>query len=444
MVGEIKLIASADGAEQTIQLKPGAKYPVQPNTNYKVVVDGQAALPPGTKIVRQGNNLVIKFADGEIVELTDWANTLNSNLVELNGAQAYATDTANFVEVTEIESGPGGLAGAQGQGLGSLGEADITSAAATPAGSGAPAAGAAAMSPGAIAGIVLGVAAVGAAGGGGGGGGGSGPSQPANPAAPTLGLDDNSNTGSKTDSITSVDLPVISGTAPAGATVSVTLPGETLQAVADQSGNWSVTTTRPLPEGDTQISAIASQGGRDSSAAQLTVTVDKIVPAAPTNAPDLTETSDKGISATDNLTSEASPAFSGTGGPAGETVVLIVDENAVGTATINADGTFTVSPDQPLTEGAHEVAFAFRDAAGNQSTAGTQTLVVNLDLTPPTGSPGATPDMATASDSAGSSNTDNITSNRQPVFNGTGTGAPGAALAATGQWRASRQYGRGT
>ncbi|MCP8464706.1 Ig-like domain-containing protein [Pseudomonas sp. ZM23] len=65
---------------------------------------------------------------------------------------------------------------------------------------------------------------------------------------PTAQLDPSSDTGILGDGITASDLPVISGTAEAGAVVEVTINGHTYTATADAAGRYSVAVTDPLPD----------------------------------------------------------------------------------------------------------------------------------------------------------------------------------------------------
>ena len=145
MVTEVKILARAqDGTSKTFEYKPGGKHPGQSKTLYKLIVDGQEQLPPGTKITRHGNNVLVEFPDGQTFEITDWCGVSDSRLIDLDGAQALtAGDTASYVAAKEIESGACMIASESGQSAGALGEAGSVGAGAVPAaGSG--------LSPGAI------------------------------------------------------------------------------------------------------------------------------------------------------------------------------------------------------------------------------------------------------------------------------------------------------
>ena len=98
MVAEIKLIARAEnGQTQTFQYKPGERHAAQGKTIHKLVVDGSEKLPPGTKITRKGNSVLIEFSDGRTFEITDWCGVGDSKLIDLEGAEALSSN-ANYVE----------------------------------------------------------------------------------------------------------------------------------------------------------------------------------------------------------------------------------------------------------------------------------------------------------------------------------------------------------
>ncbi|WP_188508061.1 Ig-like domain-containing protein [Parapedobacter pyrenivorans] len=130
------------------------------------------------------------------------------------------------------------------------------------------------------------------------------------------------------------------------------------------------------------------------------------------SAPDLTASSDRGSSNTDNLTNDTTPTFTGTA-EAGAIVRLYADGVEVGSVTADGSGNWTITS-TPLNEGTYDITARTDDGAGNLS-APSSSLSVTIDVTGPAVS---TPDLADASDS-GSSNTDNITNVRRPELTGT-------------------------
>ncbi|MDQ1626846.1 MAG: large repetitive protein, partial [Actinomycetota bacterium] len=99
--------------------------------------------------------------------------------------------------------------------------------------------------------------------------------------------------------------------------------------------------------------------------------------------PDMTAASDTGSSNADNVTNNPTPAFSGVTGNAGATSVnLYVDGTLSGsTATIGAGGTFTVSPDLAIADGAHAVRFG--EVVGGVETQSASALQITVDTAAP-------------------------------------------------------------
>ena len=74
MSQQIVLVSKgSSGAAQRLVLKPGQKVPAAPNQKYQVLVDGKEQLPEGSEVVRNGNDLEIRLANGDTVTLTNWA-----------------------------------------------------------------------------------------------------------------------------------------------------------------------------------------------------------------------------------------------------------------------------------------------------------------------------------------------------------------------------------
>ncbi|MTW06365.1 Ig-like domain-containing protein, partial [Pseudoduganella ginsengisoli] len=118
---------------------------------------------------------------------------------------------------------------------------------------------------------------------------------------------------SSTDNITNAANPVFTGSgAEAGATVRL-YAGAALagSAVADASGNWSITSTvaegKEIAFTTEQVDAAGNVSARSEA---LAVTVDRTAPSAPA-ALDLTAASDSGDVNTDNLTRVTTPTITG-------------------------------------------------------------------------------------------------------------------------------------
>ncbi|MGI0461328.1 Ig-like domain-containing protein [Pseudomonas aeruginosa] len=141
---------------------------------------------------------------------------------------------------------------------------------------------------------------------------------------------------------------VISGTAEAGATVTLTDAGGNPigQVTADGSGNWSFTPGTPLANG-TVVNAVAQDAAGNTSGPAST-TVDSVAPAAPVIDP------------------SNGSVIAGTA-EAGATVILTDGGgNPIGQATADGSGNWTFTPSTPLANGTVINAVA-QDPAGNTS-----------------------------------------------------------------------------
>ncbi|HBO2222029.1 TPA: Ig-like domain repeat protein, partial [Pseudomonas aeruginosa] len=141
---------------------------------------------------------------------------------------------------------------------------------------------------------------------------------------------------------------VISGTAEAGATVTLTDAGGNPigQVTADGSGNWSFTPGTPLANG-TVINALAQDAAGNNSS-PTSATVDSLAPAAPVIDP------------------SNGSVIAGTA-EAGATVILTDGNgNPIGQVTADGSGNWSFTPGTPLSNGTVVNAVA-QDAAGNTS-----------------------------------------------------------------------------
>ncbi|WP_233331064.1 Ig-like domain-containing protein, partial [Pseudomonas nitroreducens] len=195
------------------------------------------------------------------------------------------------------------------------------------------------------------------------------------PDAPQVWLDPDSDTGVKGDGITNETKPTIDGHTEPHADVKVTLPtGEVLTATADENGNWSVTPSKPLPEGNNNISVTAADAaGNTSPPTVIVVDID-------TTPPDITKLLITGVEdhvapITGNIpnggeTDDARPEISGKG-TAGDTVIVFSKDSTgnheIGRATVGADGTWKLTPTLPLVSGANDLTAVEMDVAGNKT-----------------------------------------------------------------------------
>ncbi|MET0240624.1 MAG: Ig-like domain-containing protein [Sphingobium sp.] len=155
----------------------------------------------------------------------------------------------------------------------------------------------------------------------------------------------------------------ISGSAEAGATITLTGSGGTAigTTTADGSGNWSFTPASPLPNGAVVNATASDPAGNTSPPASAIV--DAIAPAAPTIAPT------NGAVVSGTAEANATVILTGAGGA------------AIATVTANGVGAWSYTPTTPLTNGTVVTAVA-QDAAGNNSPSATATVDAVAPATP--------------------------------------------------------------
>ncbi len=181
---------------------------------------------------------------------------------------------------------------------------------------------------------------------------------------------------------------VLSGTATAGATVTLTLGvGNTHAVIADANGNWSYTLAAAdiaaMGQGPESVSAVASIGNVTGGSAIKAITIDTLV-----TAPTVALLTDSGSSVTDKVTNVGTLNVTGT--ETGALVEYSVDNGTTWAANFN-----------PVA-GANTVLVRQTDVAGNVSASSTFTFTLDTVA--------AAPSVALTTDS-GSSAADKITNN---------------------------------
>lgn len=272
------------------------------------------------------------------------------------------------------------------------------------------------------------------------------------PTVPTLDTVSDNVPGGVTGNLTSGqatndNTPTISGTGQAGSTIYIMNNGTQLgTTTVDVNGNWSFTPTTPLDDGSYSLRAYATDAAGNTSAnsSVFAFTVDTAGPGVPVVTSVIDDVAPTtGTLTSGNSTNDARPTFNGTG-DVGSTVHVIVDGNEIGTAVVNAQGSWTFTPGTDLIDGPHAITFNATDAAGNVGTA-----TAPFNLTVDTGVPSA-PVISAAADNVGSIQTPltsgQSTDDTTPTLSGTATanatvtiyenGQPvGTALAdGTGAW----------
>ncbi|MFT5433125.1 MAG: hypothetical protein ACI9OJ_003830, partial [Myxococcota bacterium] len=156
--------------------------------------------------------------------------------------------------------------------------------------------------------------------------------------------------------------PTISGTTDAldGSAVTVTVAGQSIDATVTD-GEWAVTAAT-IADGTYTVTVSVSDGGLVGSATQ-SLTIDTVAP-----------TVDFGNGGENVEATDSTPAISGSGAQPDSTVSVTLDGQTM-TTTVGPDGTWTVSPPNPLSGGTYIAEATITDPAGNSAT-GTQTIVI--------------------------------------------------------------------
>ncbi|MBV5587547.1 BapA prefix-like domain-containing protein [Pseudomonas aeruginosa] len=156
---------------------------------------------------------------------------------------------------------------------------------------------------------------------------------------------------------------VISGTAEAGATVTLTDAGGNPigQVTADGSGNWSFTPGTPLANGTVIVATATDPTG--NTGPQATTTVDAVAPPAPVIDPSNGTT------------------ISGTAEAGAKVILTDGNGNPIGETTADGSGNWTFTPATPLANGTVVNAVA-QDPAGNTGPQGSTTVDAVAPNTP--------------------------------------------------------------
>jgi hypothetical protein len=147
-------------------------------------------------------------------------------------------------------------------------------------------------------------------------------------------------------------------------------------------------------------------------------------PPSTPSVPDLASGSDTGSSSTDNITSDNTPTFTGTG-QASSTITLISSVNGtVGSGTVDGGGQWSVTA-STLSGGAHTITATATTGGG--TSAASSGLSITIDTTPP-----AAPSVTGVSSDTGTSVSDEITSDTTLVLAGTAEAGSTVTVSRTG------------
>jgi hypothetical protein len=154
--------------------------------------------------------------------------------------------------------------------------------------------------------------------------------------------------------------------------------------------------------------------------------------------PDMTAASDTGSSNADNITRNATPTFAGAVAlPDSTNATLYVDGVASSTATVAANGSFSLTPTAALANGRHTIT-ASETTAGGTETMSAGSLAVTVDTVAP-----VLTAKAPALNSMSVSQTSNVTATFNEAISGLGTASftlknsAGALVASPVSWNAT-------
>ena len=235
----------------------------------------------------------------------------------------------------------------------------------------------------------------------------------------------NDSGSSGSDGITNDQTLVISGTAEANSTVSVSVDGGLpVDVTANGGGVWSYDyTATTLSESAHTVTATATDAAGNTSATSATfnLTVDLTAPAAPAfDGTILTNTGTTGTISAGGSTKDQTLGISGTG-VSGDGVVVFNDANSngsldlgesLGTASVDGGGLWSIVT-AALTDGTYSIKAVEQDTAGNTSGA-TTFGSVTIDTVAP-----AAPVVTGITNDSGSSGSDGITNDQTLVISGT-------------------------
>ncbi|MGV0960375.1 MAG: Ig-like domain-containing protein [Limnohabitans sp.] len=147
--------------------------------------------------------------------------------------------------------------------------------------------------------------------------------------------------------------------------------------------------------------------------------------AAPSTAPVATDDSGavKGIIANGGITKDTQPTFSGTGTP-GNVIKIYDGTNVIGSATVGADGKYSITPSVPMGEGAHSISLT--ESNGSTESAKSPATAFTIDTTAPS-APAASAMTDDAGGIQGTIAADGTTDDTQPTFSGSGA-TPGDVI----------------
>ena len=203
-------------------------------------------------------------------------------------------------------------------------------------------------------------------------------------APPHLSLTEDTNSGSTLDSVTNITTPHFEGTAEPDSDLTLYVDGVAVAtATASTEGDFLFLLDDTYADGTYAVYVHSAKYGLEAQSSVMTLEIDTTPPALPTI--ELAPEHDTGVSGSDKLTNESRPLLQGTYGgdisEAGTTLTIEARQGsgayvAIGTATVQADGTwsFRLPAGSELADGTYDFQLSAKDVAGNTTASGTSVL----------------------------------------------------------------------
>ena len=181
---------------------------------------------------------------------------------------------------------------------------------------------------------------------------------------------------------TNDNTPVLSGKAEPGSDIIIYDKGiEIAHTVTDANGHWGLELTTPLSDGPHGLTVVAidAAGNASQPTAERVFSVDTSAPQAAINITAVDDTGPVQEKLTSgSITGDTTPTFSGSAEP-NSTVSIYDGAKLLGQVVVDTGGSWTFTPEMPLSNGQHQFTTVVTDAAGNVSP---PSPAFNLTITP--------------------------------------------------------------
>ena len=178
--------------------------------------------------------------------------------------------------------------------------------------------------------------------------------------------------------------PTLSGKAEAGSTVKIYDQNGLLgEVTAKADGTWSFSPVAKLPEGEHRfhVTATDKAGNTSSASDDFVLTLDYTAPdVSKVSITDVVDDfgSVTGSIASGGKTDDNTPMIKGTGAEPGNTITVYNGDKVIGTAKVQADGTWELQVTKALPDGTYNLTVKETDSVGN-TTAASPEYIIQID-----------------------------------------------------------------